>query len=107
MVQELAEPGTIAIRDSESTVSTHEHLVHSRHAPDAEVKEISEDWEAPDREVDEEEDAEGSGTDSVDNPQMNEPFSCEDLPNHLYEIKLVATCLPASSFYPGTTSFFY
>uniref|UniRef100_A0A803PKW5 Uncharacterized protein n=1 Tax=Cannabis sativa TaxID=3483 RepID=A0A803PKW5_CANSA len=47
--QELIEPGTIDIRDSESTVSAREHHVHSRHAPDIKVEETGEDWEIPER----------------------------------------------------------
>uniref|UniRef100_A0A803NIH5 Uncharacterized protein n=1 Tax=Cannabis sativa TaxID=3483 RepID=A0A803NIH5_CANSA len=58
MVQELAEAGTIEIRDSKSTVSAQEYLTHSRHAPDIEVEEIREDFEVPDRESEEEENAE-------------------------------------------------
>ncbi|KAM6592378.1 hypothetical protein CsatA_000081 [Cannabis sativa] len=80
MVQELAEPGTIDIRDSESTVSARDYLIHTRHAPDIEVEEVEEEWTTPIRESgEEEEEAEGSGTDSVDDSQLNEPFSCEDL----------------------------
>ncbi|KAM6592641.1 hypothetical protein CsatA_000344 [Cannabis sativa] len=80
MVQELAEPGTIDIRDSESTVSARDYLIHTRHAPDIEVEEAEEEWTTPVRESGgEEEEAEGSGTDSVDDSQLNEPFSCEDL----------------------------
>ncbi|KAM6557130.1 hypothetical protein CsatB_004149 [Cannabis sativa] len=80
MVQELAEPGTIDIRDSESTVSARDYLIHTRHAPDIEVEEVEEEWTTPVRESgEEEEEAEGSGTDSVDDSQLNEPFSCEDL----------------------------
>ncbi|KAM6566014.1 hypothetical protein CsatA_025142 [Cannabis sativa] len=80
MVQELAEPGTIDIRDSESTVSARDYLIHTRHAPDVEVEEVEEEWTTPIRESgEEEEEAEGSGTDSVDDSQLNEPFSCEDL----------------------------
>ncbi|XP_060969657.1 uncharacterized protein LOC133036903 [Cannabis sativa] len=79
MVQELAEPGTIEIRDSESTVLERDHPVHSRHTPDVKVEEMDDDSMAPVRESDEEEDAEGSGTDSVDNTQLDEPFSYEDL----------------------------
>ncbi|KAM6560626.1 hypothetical protein CsatA_029865 [Cannabis sativa] len=80
MVQELAEPGAIDIRDSESTVSARDYLIHSRHAPDVEVEETDDDWTTPARESgEEEEEAEGSGTDSVDDTQLNEPFSCEDL----------------------------
>ncbi|XP_060969870.1 uncharacterized protein LOC133037073 [Cannabis sativa] len=80
MVQELAEPGTIDIRDSESTVSARNYLIHTRHAPDIEVEEVEEEWTTPVRESGgEEEEAEGSGTDSVDDSQLNEPFSCEDL----------------------------
>ncbi|KAM6567287.1 hypothetical protein CsatA_026415 [Cannabis sativa] len=80
MVQELAEPGTIDIRDSESTVSARDYLIHTRHAPDIEVEEVEEEWTTPVRESGgEEEEAEGSGTDSVDDSQLNEPFSCEDL----------------------------
>uniref|UniRef100_A0A803QNM0 Uncharacterized protein n=1 Tax=Cannabis sativa TaxID=3483 RepID=A0A803QNM0_CANSA len=79
MVQELPKPGTIEIHDSESTVSAPKHLTHSRHVPDIEVKKMGEDWEVPDRESEEEENAEASETDSVDNAQLNEPFSCEAL----------------------------
>ncbi|KAM6574560.1 hypothetical protein CsatA_022887 [Cannabis sativa] len=80
MVQELAEPGTIDIRDSESTVSARDYLIHTRHAPDIEVELVEEEWTTPVRESgEEEEEAEGSGTDSVDDSQLNEPFSCEDL----------------------------
>ncbi|XP_060974555.1 uncharacterized protein LOC133039664 [Cannabis sativa] len=80
MVQELAEPGTIDIRDSESTVSACDYLIHTRHAPDIEVEEVEEEWTTPVRESgEEEEEAERSGTDSVDDSQLNEPFSCEDL----------------------------
>ncbi|KAM6559948.1 hypothetical protein CsatA_029187 [Cannabis sativa] len=80
MVQELAEPGTIDIRDSESTVSARDYLIHTRHALDIEVEEVEEEWTTPVRESgEEEEEAEGSGTDSVDDSQLNEPFSCEDL----------------------------
>ncbi|KAM6579736.1 hypothetical protein CsatA_003510 [Cannabis sativa] len=80
MVQELAEPGTIDIRDSESTVSARDYLIHTRHAPDIEVEEVEEEWTTPVRESgEEEEEAEGSRTDSVDDSQLNEPFSCEDL----------------------------
>ncbi|KAM6563289.1 hypothetical protein CsatB_023287 [Cannabis sativa] len=80
MVQELAEPGTIDIRDSESTVSARDYLIHTRHAPDIEVEEVEEEWTTPVRESgEEEEEAEGSGTDSVDDSHLNEPFSCEDL----------------------------
>ncbi|KAM6577242.1 hypothetical protein CsatB_029079 [Cannabis sativa] len=80
MVQELAELEAIDIRDSESTVSARDYLIHSRHALDVEVEETDDDWTAPTRESgEEEEQAEGSGTDSVDDTQLNEPFSCEDL----------------------------
>ncbi|XP_060964095.1 uncharacterized protein LOC133033397 [Cannabis sativa] len=80
MVQELAEPGAIDIRYNESTVSARDYLIHSRHAPDVEVEETDEGWTGPVRESgEEEEEAEGSGTDSVDDTQLNEPFSYEDL----------------------------
>ncbi|KAM6543766.1 hypothetical protein CsatB_008213 [Cannabis sativa] len=80
MVQELTEPGAIDIRDSESTVSARDYLIRTRQAPDIEVEEVEEGWTTPVRESGgEEEEAEGSGTDSVDDSQLNEPFSCEDL----------------------------
>ncbi|KAM6587886.1 hypothetical protein CsatA_010491 [Cannabis sativa] len=80
MVRELTEPGAIDIRDSESTVSARDYLIHTRQAPDIEVEEVEEGWTTPARESGgEEEEAEGSGTDSVDDSQLNEPFSCEDL----------------------------
>ncbi|KAM6547136.1 hypothetical protein CsatB_018812 [Cannabis sativa] len=66
--------------DCESTVSARDYLIHTRHAPDIEVEEVEEEWTTPVRESgEEEEEAEGSGTDSVDDSQLNEPFSCEDL----------------------------
>ncbi|KAM6569790.1 hypothetical protein CsatB_017775 [Cannabis sativa] len=65
---------------NESTVSARDYLIHTRHAPDIEVEEVEEEWTTPVRESGgEEEEAEGSGTDSVDDSQLNEPFSCEDL----------------------------
>ncbi|KAM6591587.1 hypothetical protein CsatA_014192 [Cannabis sativa] len=80
MVRELTEPGAIDIRDSESTVSARDYLIRTRQAPDIEVEEVEEGWTTPARESGgEEEEAEGSGTDSVDDSQLNEPFSCEDL----------------------------
>uniref|UniRef100_A0A803PBM8 Uncharacterized protein n=1 Tax=Cannabis sativa TaxID=3483 RepID=A0A803PBM8_CANSA len=79
MVQKLVEPGTIEIRNTQSTVSSRVDLVHSKHAPDIEAEEMGEDWEVPDRESGEEEDVEVSKTDSVDNTQLNKPFSSEDL----------------------------
>ncbi|XP_030485323.2 uncharacterized protein LOC115701996 isoform X2 [Cannabis sativa] len=80
MVRELTEPGAIDIRDSESTVSARDYLIRTRQAPDIEVEEVEEGWTTPVRESGgEEEEAEGSGTDSVDDSQLNEPFSCEDL----------------------------
>ncbi|XP_060961147.1 uncharacterized protein LOC133031659 [Cannabis sativa] len=79
MVRELTEPGAIDIRDSESTVSARDYLIRTRQAPDIEVEEVEEGWTTPVRESGgEEEEAEGSGTDSVDDSQLNEPFSCED-----------------------------
>ncbi|XP_060972339.1 uncharacterized protein LOC133038265 [Cannabis sativa] len=80
MVRELTEPGAIDIRDSESTVSARDYLIRTRQVPDIEVEEVEEGWTTPVRESGgEEEEAEGSGTDSVDDSQLNEPFSCEDL----------------------------
>ncbi|KAM6562812.1 hypothetical protein CsatB_022810 [Cannabis sativa] len=80
MVRELTDPGAIDIRDSESTVSARDYLIRTRQAPDIEVEEVEEGWTTPARESGgEEEEAEGSGTDSVDDSQLNEPFSCEDL----------------------------
>uniref|UniRef100_A0A803QQE1 Uncharacterized protein n=1 Tax=Cannabis sativa TaxID=3483 RepID=A0A803QQE1_CANSA len=88
MVQELTEPGTIEIRDSEFTVSAREHLIHSRHAPDIEVEEMGEDWEVPDRELGEEDNVKGSKTDSVDITELNEPFLCEDLVSRVTKLDL-------------------
>uniref|UniRef100_A0A803QNJ7 Uncharacterized protein n=1 Tax=Cannabis sativa TaxID=3483 RepID=A0A803QNJ7_CANSA len=79
MVQELAELVTLEVRDSESTVSAQGYLVHTRLAPDTEVKEMGEDFKLPDCDMEDKTKGEGSETDSVDNAQLNEPFSYEDL----------------------------
>uniref|UniRef100_A0A803Q859 Uncharacterized protein n=1 Tax=Cannabis sativa TaxID=3483 RepID=A0A803Q859_CANSA len=76
--EEFAEPVTIEIRDSKSTVCAREYLSHLRHAPNIEVEE-TEDYEVPHREEEEGDGAKGSETDSVDDDQLNEPLSCEDL----------------------------
>uniref|UniRef100_A0A803PVU9 Uncharacterized protein n=1 Tax=Cannabis sativa TaxID=3483 RepID=A0A803PVU9_CANSA len=74
IVQELAEPVKVEICNSESTVSAQDYLVHSRQAPDIEVEEMGEDLDVPDCEFEEEGDAEGSETNSVDKTQLTNHF---------------------------------
>uniref|UniRef100_A0A803PT63 Uncharacterized protein n=1 Tax=Cannabis sativa TaxID=3483 RepID=A0A803PT63_CANSA len=66
----------------ESTVSAQDYLIHSRHALNIKVEEMGEDFEVPDHDFEEGGDADGSETDSVENTQLNEPFSCKDLVSH-------------------------
>uniref|UniRef100_A0A803NVW6 Transposase (putative) gypsy type domain-containing protein n=1 Tax=Cannabis sativa TaxID=3483 RepID=A0A803NVW6_CANSA len=80
MVQELAEPITLDMQDSESTVYS---FAYSRIAPDVEVEEMGVDIKLPDCEVEDDADDEGSETDLVDNAELDEPFFCEDLRPHL------------------------
>uniref|UniRef100_A0A803QHI5 Uncharacterized protein n=1 Tax=Cannabis sativa TaxID=3483 RepID=A0A803QHI5_CANSA len=79
MVQELAEPMTVEVHDSEYTMSDQGYLLYSRHASDSEVEEMGEDFELPDHETEDDEEGEGIEIDSVDNAQLNEPFYCKDL----------------------------
>uniref|UniRef100_A0A803PB37 Uncharacterized protein n=1 Tax=Cannabis sativa TaxID=3483 RepID=A0A803PB37_CANSA len=75
MVQELVELVTLEVRDSESMVSAQGYLAHLRITPNTEVKEMGEDFKLPNPKVEHEVDGEGSETNSVDNAQLDKPFS--------------------------------